>query len=245
MHETAVSELAAVSALAMVALLDTESSDDGSNETSDDDDDDIFLALSFTSLSEVLQIRKARLTMPDEIVSVHIDFDYFSEQAYDELFGFSKVDCVRLYGVLGVPEVVYINEGRHRFAVDGVKAFLYLLFRFRCPSQRQTLDSQRWGYDYSTLSKIFNAMLVWVDETHGGKLHCLGQMSIQRLAEYNAAITTTIKVMFPAYPLPPEAVNCSLFADGSRFKVRKYILFIACATRKVLFHIFYVRRLCR
>lgn len=102
--------------------------------------------------------------IPDDIPRISITFDSFSVQKYEEMFGLSKEDCKLLYAAFRIPELLAI-EGWHCH-VSGVHAFLYTLFRFHSPSQRMALDSVEWGYDYSSLSRIFNSVVQLIDINH-------------------------------------------------------------------------------
>lgn len=211
-----------VLSMAAVLAMDSDSDDEGGSNSDGDgssDEEDDLLMMATVGLARIAEIRKANLVIPDAIPHVDITFDSFTAQQYDNMFDFSREDCERMYNELGVPDKLYVNEGRHRSAVDGVKSFLYMLCRYFAAPERQVLDQNTWGYDYSMLSKMFDAMLDWMDTTHGAKLKCLQYISMARLQRFNDAITGTLATMFPNDALPPEAVNCALFADGSRIKV--------------------------
>lgn len=54
----------------------------------------------------------------------------FSNTTYIDI-GFSKVDCVALFHLLGIPEQFTLNalDPRRKFKVSGVHSFLYTLYR--------------------------------------------------------------------------------------------------------------------
>jgi hypothetical protein len=97
-----------------------------------------------------------------------------------------------------------------------------MLSRYRTPSQRQADDSAVWKYDYSTLSKVFNSVVDWFDDTHVHRLRQLPNIT-HKFASFNAAILAKIRADCPSLDvtggMPPDAFDCALFGDGSRFKV--------------------------
>lgn len=114
------------------------------------------------------------------------------------------------------------SSGRHSFRIDSTHAFLYLLTRYHSPSQRQSDDSAIWQYDYTSLSQIFNGVLTWMDDTHSHRLRQLNRL-VEKLPGFNEAICNKIRMACPGLDavggMPPDAINCALFGDGSRFKV--------------------------
>jgi hypothetical protein len=74
------------------------------------------------------------------------------------------------------------------------------------------------------LSKIFNAVVKWIDQTHCHRLRQLNTIA-HKYPAFNAAITGKIRELLPNIDatggLPDDAVNCALFGDGSRFEVRR------------------------
>jgi hypothetical protein len=105
--------------------------------------------------------------------------------------------------------------------VRGEHCFLYFLSRYHTPSARQVEDQKLWHYDYSTLSKMFNAVVEWCDDTHRYRLRSLPLMA-HKFQYFNDKILQKMHSRFPgAGPAarPPHAENCALFGDGSRFEV--------------------------
>ena len=85
------------------------------------------------------------------------------------LTGFSTVDCIQIFDAMIIPESFVLNRDplnnqnkRHEFKISGVHAFLYTLYRFHNPAQRQSLDSEFWGYDYSVLNKMFSTVIKFI-----------------------------------------------------------------------------------
>jgi len=171
-------------------------------------------------LSVVCDIRRPRLLIPDKIVSKVITIDGFTAQQTDMYFGFSAVELHQLFDHIDFPEAITLNEGRHQFKVPGQKAFLYMLYHFRSPSARQTLDTAVFGYDYSVLSKLFNASVQYVHDHHSDKFRNIPSI-IHKLPVFNAAIIAKIVDSFPGTAIPADAVHCSLFADNCRFEIAR------------------------
>lgn len=116
---------------------------------------------------------------------------------------------------------LFLHQGKHAFYVDGEHAFLYTLYRFHSPATRQSEDTVFWCYDYTVLSKMFNRVVEWLDETHGHRLRSLQHIA-HKLPLFNEAIVDKLKKEFPGGGVaanPPEAEHCALFGDGSRFEV--------------------------
>lgn len=164
-------------------------------------------------------MRVPYLVAPPVIPRHRLTFDSFDNEAqFIQMFGFSIDDAYDVHDAMGVPDEIMLNEGRHSFAVSGQHCFLYLLYRMYSPSQRQTLDSAVFGYDYSVLSKMFNAMCNWVDATHGHRLRQM-QHIVPRFPQFNEVIRNKLEQNFNLQPgVPAHAQQCALFVDGTRFK---------------------------
>ncbi|KAJ1410505.1 hypothetical protein B484DRAFT_468566, partial [Ochromonadaceae sp. CCMP2298] len=166
----------------------------------------------------LLRIRRPRLCTPDPIVRRVIDFSSFTTQEYELHFGFSRAEVEELFVAMRIPDWFTLNDGRHRFRVTGVHAFLYTLYRYHSPSQRQTLDEVKFGYDYSVLSKMFAACINFMDEEHAHLYRNLPRAAA-KFETFRAKITAKHHVLWPGEALPPDAARCVLFGDGSRFEV--------------------------
>lgn len=81
-----------------------------------------------------------------------------------------------------------------------------------------------WNYDYSTLSKMFNAVL---DFVHFRWSHTLLRLdhAVNRFPHFNERIITKLQQDYPNYPIPNEAVRCALFVDGTRFRICRPSIF--------------------
>jgi hypothetical protein len=120
-----------------------------------------------------------------------------------------------------IPLNIRINEGRHSFNVSGEHCFLYLLYRFHSPSIRLALDAQKFGYDYSTLSKIMTATCNFIDEHHQHRLNSLHRI-VHRFEEFNSRIVSSFQDREQGnVPVPPDMQRCSLFTDASRFRISR------------------------
>ena len=85
-------------------------------------------------------------------------------------FGWTREGAQQLYELMDLgPRLRLMPD----WTVNSIHAFLYMLYHIRSPSERLSLDSQKFGYDYSSLSRIFNCMLEKVDSQHGFRLQRL------------------------------------------------------------------------
>ncbi|KAJ1419369.1 hypothetical protein B484DRAFT_400202 [Ochromonadaceae sp. CCMP2298] len=172
------------------------------------------------SLLAVAQINCPRLCIPRTIAKRDISWESFDAQDYVEMFGMEDANARDIYEAMDIPDRLLIGEvgTKHAFHVSGVHAFLYLLFRMYSHSQRMQLDAKLWGYDCSTLSKIWNALLVLVDDKHRHRLQQLPSIA-HKFPEFNAKIYEKMRKEVPAHVLmPPHVEHCALFGDGSRFR---------------------------
>jgi hypothetical protein len=147
-----------------------------------------------------------------------ITLDSFNILDYEIKFGWSRSDVEDLIDAMGIPDDFEIGEGSHAFAVSGIHCFLYTLFRLHSPSQRQTLDQDDWGYDYSVLSRIFNTVIDFIDNTHCFRLKRLPQVA-HKFSLFNQKIKDKIRADYPQVRMPVDAESCALFCDGTRFRV--------------------------
>ena len=152
--------------------------------------------------------------------TLSIDFDSFDEEKYEIYIGFTKLEVLRLYNVLSMPDAFVLNEGDHQFHVSAQHCFLYFLSRYHSPSQRQALDMDMWQYDYTVLSKMFNAVVTYVDDNHSFRLQQIMTLS-HKFSYFNEKIKAKVCTIFPNEPLPPDVLHCALFADVSRFKISR------------------------
>lgn len=158
---------------------------------------------------------KPQLLVVDPIVHKQITLDTFSDQEYDQHIGFSRQDVQNMIALLPIPEFFTIGAGRHAFRVSGVKCFLYFLFHVHSPSQRVSLDTTRFGYDYSVLSKIFSTVVNYLDGVYAPKQRIIPTLTA-KMGGFNSAITEKIADQFPGMLLPVDAIRCAFFLDGCR-----------------------------
>ncbi|KAJ1397204.1 hypothetical protein B484DRAFT_407076 [Ochromonadaceae sp. CCMP2298] len=69
----------------------------------------------------------------------------------------------------------------------------------------------------SVLSKMTCVMEELIDNLHSFRLRRLPE-AVERFPEFNAKIRAKLQEGWPFEQLPPHAVHCALFADGSRFR---------------------------
>jgi hypothetical protein len=174
----------------------------------------ILMAFAYV-MKQLYDLRRPRLCVPEPIPRVDIHFESFNAAQYWRMFGFTRADCEELFDCLQIPQRVVLNDpaSRHAFRVSGVYAFLYTLFHFRSPSERMDLDQQQWGYDCSVLSKMVSAMEELIDDGHRFRLRRLPE-AVTKFAEIKAKILERWSID----NMPPHALHCALFADGSRFR---------------------------
>lgn len=168
--------------------------------------------------SRYSDLRKPRLSQTDAIPKRTIRLNSYSDQSAVAQFGFHVDDLRRIYTAMHFPDQFELNRGRHKHRVHGEHAFLYFLFRMHSPSQRMTLDANQFGYDYTTLSKMFNVVLRWIHH-HFSSLYRIIHRAVPRFAEFNQRIRESILRDFPDRPLPVDAHRVCLFADGTRLRV--------------------------
>lgn len=169
---------------------------------------------------KIHDLRMPRLLIPEPIVKRNININSFNDQSSTTWFGFSVGELTNLLIHLQIPEYFTLNSGRHAFKIPGEFSMLYFLFRMNSPSQRVALDSDRFGYDYSVLSKVYSIVLRHIHRTHKS-LYRILPFAAHKLEYFNERIRTKITSDFPNRPLPVDAEACSLFADGTRFRVSR------------------------
>lgn len=178
----------------------------------------VLFIVSLSILGAACSMRIPRLLAVPAYVRHRIGFNTFNNDAeFYQLFGFTIDDAFMVYEAMQVPAYFTINRDRHAFRFKGQHAFLYFLFRMYSPSQRQTLDSRLFGYDYSTLSKVFNVVCTWVDSTHKHRLNQLPNVQ-NKFQHFNDCIVQQLLDHFNLENIPEHAQHCSLFVDGVRFR---------------------------
>lgn len=169
-------------------------------------------------LTLVWQIQQPRLRIVDTIPKRDVRIESFSEQRTEAMYGFSQNELRQVFDRLQFPVGLKIGTNRHAFTVPGEKAFLYMLYRFHSPVQRMSLDSDLFGYDYSVLSKIFTAAVEFTHVHHQHRLHSIDSVK-HKFGHFNSKIVG--KIRSQGYPIPPDAVNCALFADAARIRISR------------------------
>lgn len=174
--------------------------------------------IAFALFGVVSSIRKPRLRTPDPIVPRNVTIESFTDQRCSELFGFNKCELTELKHHLQIPEFISIGQGKHKYSVSGEKGLLIMLHRYHSPSQRVSLDANLFGMDYSSLSKVFSSMVGWMYERWNHKLNNLDS-AYTKFQTFNQKILT--KIIQAGYPVPADAANCVLFADGMRLPIAR------------------------
>jgi hypothetical protein len=211
---------------------DTDSDNEDADSDSDSEEDEssgirfflrrkfrVAMLLACRLRDRIATINTPRLGTPDPIPHIRITFDSFTDQEYDNMLGFGRLDCEQMYDKFSFPEDIICGNDAHKFKVNGVHCFLYMLFRFKSPSERQTLDSRLWGYDYTVLSKMFNESVIVMDHNYGHLLNTLPNVG-PRFAEFNLKILHHLLGRINE-EIPPHAARCALFADCCRYRTSK------------------------
>ena len=85
----------------------------------------------------------------------NLTFDAFSDSFWNDLVCIAREEARHLYLVSGVPQFVTINKDKHRYKFPGEAAYIYWLFHWRQPSQTVIRDEDTFGFDSSTLCKVW------------------------------------------------------------------------------------------
>eukprot|EP01032_Pedospumella_encystans_P018564 gene18564-21128_t len=174
--------------------------------------------LSILSVTQLHAMRRPRLIPTEPIARATISVDTFSDEYTNVLYGFSKEEISRLYHAMQIPEYFVIGDGKKAFNVDGMHAFLFTLYRYHSPSERLTLDSALFHYDYSTLSKIFTTVVSFLHTRHAHRLRRIPDV-VPRLGHFNERIRSKINSSFNV--IPDDAQRCALFADACRIEISR------------------------
>ena len=76
-----------------------------------------------------------------------------------------------------------------------------------------------WGYDYSSLSRIFNGIVDWMDRTHSFRLQRVVDALDHQGANFNAKLIAKFNVLHPGAPHPPELERMVMSVDGTKIRV--------------------------
>jgi hypothetical protein len=167
--------------------------------------------------SRVRRYNRPILKEVEGFESWDINFESFTDIFFDEHLGFTRAECEDIYDTLAFPErLVFHGDTKHQFSISGPHCFLYFLYHVHTTEQRQSVSEEKWGYDYSTLSKMYNGVMDWLDEHHCFRLNLL---PVEKFPEFNRKIKA--KIVSSGYPIPPEAMNAAVFLDGIRLRCAK------------------------
>lgn len=191
----------------------------------------VFTVLGAIKLSETIQFNIPYLNVVNRQSHIRVEFNSFDDLFYEENFSkFTREQLIYIHDEIRVPPFFIINEPetKHKAKFNGVHAFLYWLYHWFSPSQRVVLDQHRWGYDYSYLSKVFNAVNKWMLNTHGHRLHnfnlCqdrlqyFNELILQKVDDINSEL---VEQGQPLLPIPNCLYIISLFADCTRLRTCK------------------------
>jgi hypothetical protein len=183
-----------------------------------------YLLMTACLVSELEAINDGtNIPPPDEIPHIRLTLDDFTDQEAEEQLGMSKGMISELHEAMQFPPRLSIGSEKP-FYVDGWHAFLYFLYRMYSPSKRMALDQDKFGYDYSSLSKIFKSVVEWIDNNHKHRLRRINEDLVQKFPQFNASIVATLRHKNNLQhddPLPSDAECCALFADNCRFHIAR------------------------
>ena len=180
----------------------------------------IYLTLAAKFGNDIIELNTPHLVDVEPVEHKDISFATFSNQYLLEHMKASREECRSLYYHMAIPANFTINKDDKKFQVSGVHCFLYWLFRYTSPSRRISDDSKEWGYDHTVLSKMFNAVVDFIDHTHRFRLKRIPE-AVVKFPYFNRCIMNSIHRDFPGQLLPPEAYSCALFGDCCRFRVAR------------------------
>ena len=141
------------------------------------------LIVGMSILVEIIQMSEAQPSCRPAIISKVVTFATFRTKSR-ELLGFRFSDLEHLHAALGWPDTIKCDGGGgdKDFDMDGVKAFLFLLFRHH-NSANLTNTEEIFGWSYCTGSRAFRAAEKWMLLTHGHRLNAL-HFFVPRFAMY-------------------------------------------------------------
>ena len=148
-----------------ILLLSAQNSAEDSDASSDEGDAAVHLALMMDRrIKKLVGVRRVRLRIiPPKIMTVEaLDEDYCKYN-----LRFLKADLPSLMKKLEIPDFFRLgNRGVHR----GEKGFLLLLRRMAFPGRWTDLEME-FGLEYSTLSRLFNTVLRWMNDNHSFRIN--------------------------------------------------------------------------
>ena len=154
------------------------------------------------------------------IVQTIVNFQTFTNAESLQYLGFDTVECQRLYMALGWPLTISIHSGGNDdskdYDFDGIKAFLYLLFRTK-NNHNLTCDERFWGFSYSTGSRVFNSAELWL-ATNSAVIDSYALIFfLPRFKKYSDSLIQRLTDRQEI--IPPEAQFCCGFLDRTSIRV--------------------------
>mmetsp|Transcript_6500 Transcript_6500/g.14330 ORF Transcript_6500/g.14330 Transcript_6500/m.14330 type:complete len:243 (-) Transcript_6500:140-868(-) len=148
-------------------------------------DDNAILAIGISMFVFAIGLNIARPSASPPInKDGTVTFDSFEGPLAREYLGFKFEHLEPLYTALRFPDRLEVGgneDPTKNFKVDGRLAFLFMLYRVKT-GEKLTLSQRFWGYSYSTLSRIFTAIMSAVRVTVEwgfGKVYNLGNLLTQ------------------------------------------------------------------
>ena len=112
-----------------------------------------------TLLVEVIKLKRASPSARPSLTPQVVGFDHFGDKSR-EILGFRQSDLRHIHGAFNWPATITCRCGEtpsHKdFKVDGVKAFMFMLYRHHMPTNLTHSESD-FGWDYSVASRAFAA----------------------------------------------------------------------------------------
>ena len=151
------------------------------NDESDDEDDDdevenllILLILTIRRSIDDINRQLARIQFAnyqpiERMLRIDITINFLADADFNDKLGFSKEQALLLHHVLNVPAYFIIDAHsiHSKWKVDGLKCFLWYLYRIKLIDTIGYDEMRCFGYDKSTLSKLFITFIKFISQhTH-------------------------------------------------------------------------------
>jgi len=144
-----------------------------SDEKEDEQDTEMLMLALVAMMQEHADLNVPYLSRVDPIAHHSVSLLSFSDEDLVRITGFTRPQIQELITAIKLPQSFLIGEGPKSFSVSGEHVFLWSLARFRSAYTPLWNHSAVWGYDYSTLSKMFSVFTEWMDAQHGHRLRGL------------------------------------------------------------------------
>jgi hypothetical protein len=183
------------------------------------DREEIYLSLILGLNLEWALLNEPRLMVPDAIVRVPKHIDEMTEEAAIRLTSFTKTELAQLFDALGFPP--YLRCGTtHPFRVDSEFVFLWGLCRLRSEYGILYNEQSDYGYDYSSLSKIFSAFTHYIDSNFSYLLSSIPWCFEEGMpARFHTSLIEKLRGEDGREEVPNEAHQIAFFMDNSRLPI--------------------------